>query len=66
MANLTVKDHEELEKDPTSGAVILKHSTTKESIQLDYLVKQIGVLNEKLERLTQIVVEIKEMVDTHK
>lgn len=58
-----IKGFDNLEKDPTSGAIILTPSTSKADIQVDYLVKKIAVLCEQNKQILAAIKELTEKVD---
>lgn len=55
MSNLQVKNFENLEKDPVSGAVLLKNSHTIIDIKVENLLRKVKVLEKQNEEILQLL-----------
>lgn len=58
-----IKDFDNLEKDPSSGAIILTASSKKSDIQLDYLVKKFSALYKQNEEILALLKDIAAKLD---
>lgn len=58
MNNLKIKGHENLEKDPNSGAILLAPSNNVVDIKLDNLFRKMKKLEKQNEEILQILKDL--------
>lgn len=62
MNNIRIKDHADLEKDPNSGAVILRNTHTLTDLKIENVNRRVKIIEQQNKEILQLLHEIMDKI----